>query len=318
MAPRGLTSAWSRQAASAKMSSPRLGRQRPPDLRGSLVNGLPVTTRPRYTLAWAAVPAVALSAWLMSLAGAPHSALSLQVVVAGVAAAAFVALSDRERMRHAGGSHWLALAMALSLFVPMLNGAEDGPQRWLVLGSTRVYLAPVVLPTALLLLGATLRSPATFAMSVVGVASALALQPDAAQLTAFATAMLVLLPSLRSHRLLVLALSTVLLCCAVVAWRRPDPLEPVRYVEGVFSLAADVSPFALTAALIAAALPVVAFVRVARVEHSRGAFAVAVYYACLFALAPLQVTPVPLLGFGAGPILGYFLVAGAASREVAA
>jgi hypothetical protein len=29
----------------------------------------------------------------------------------------------------------------------------------------------------------------------------------------------------------------------------------------------------------------------------------------------LQVTPVPLLGFGAGPILGYFLVAGAISRE---
>ena len=43
----------------------------------------------------------------------------------------------------------------------------------------------------------------------------------------------------------------------------------------------------------------------------------ALYWATVFALAPRQVTPVPWLGFGAGPILGYFLVAGSVSRTVA-
>ena len=88
-------------------------------------------------------------------------------------------------------------------------------------------------------------------------------------------------------------------------------------MEGVFNVATEVSLFALLAALISAALPVIAFVWVARVTRHNGTFAVAVYYAALFALAPLQVTPVPLLGFGTGPILGYFLVASVVSRASA-
>ena len=162
-----------------------------------------------------------------------------------------------------------------------------------------------------------MRAPAIYAATVVAAATALVLQPDASQLSAFALAMLVLLAASSSHLLFRLALLAVLLCCAVVAWRTPDPLAPVRYVEGVFNLAAEVSPFALLAALISAALPVIAFVWVARVTRSSGTFVVAVYYASLFALAPLQVTPVPLLGFGTGPILGYFLVAGVVSRASA-
>jgi hypothetical protein len=145
------------------------------------------------------------------------------------------------------------------------------------------------------LLGAPLRVPAIYAASVAAAATALVLQPDASQLTAFALAMLVLLAAPSSHLLRRLALSAVLLCCTAVAWRAPDPLVPVRYVEGVLNLAAEVSPFALLAALISAALPVIAFVWVARATRSRGTFAVAVYYASLFALAPLQATPVPLL-----------------------
>lgn len=265
-------------------------------------------------LLWAPVPALTLSVWLMGLAGAPRSAQTLQIVVAGLAAAVAVALGRIHRVNHPGGAHWLALAMAASLFVPVLVGSQDGPQRWLALAGTRVYIAPVVLPIALLLLEAPARSPAIYAASVVAAATALVLQPDAPQLTAFALAMLALLASSNSYRLLRLTLAAALLGCAVVAWRTPDPLAPVRYVEGVFSLAADVSRFALAAALTSAALSVAAFARVAQAERSFGAFAVGVYYASLFALAPLQVTPVPLLGFGAGPILGYFLVAGAASR----
>ena len=106
-----------------------------------------------------------------------------------------------------------------------------------------------------------------------------------------------------------LGLFALILCCAVAAWRVPDPLAPVRYAEGVFSLAADVSIVALLAAVVSAALPVLGLVWLARSTLWSAPLAVAAYYTTLFALAPLQVTPVPLLGFGSGPILGYFLVA---------
>ncbi len=271
----------------------------------------------RFLLLWAAAPALVLSVWLLHIAEAPRSMQTLQVVVASVAAAVFVLLVSRRRVTLPGNTQWSALALAVSLLIPLLADAREGPARWLVLGSVRLYVAPIVLPLALLLLGAPLRAPAIYAASVAMVATALVLQPDAAQMSAFALAMLVVLATSRAHLLLRWALVAVLLCGTVVVWRTPDPLAPVRYVEGVFTLAADISTLALLAAVIAAALPVAAFVWVARVTRSSGTFAVAVYYASLFALSPLQVTPVPLLGFGAGPILGYFLVAGAISRASA-
>jgi hypothetical protein len=43
--------------------------------------------------------------------------------------------------------------------------------------------------------------------------------------------------------------------------------------------------------------------------------AVAIYYTTLVALAPLEITPVPLIGFGAGPILGYLLMVLVSSRR---
>ena len=265
---------------------------------------------PRYLLYWAAVPAVSLSIWLLHISQVPRPTQILQVVAATLASLVFVVLVRSRRIKFLGNTEWLALVLALSLFIPLLANTQSGPERWLILGSVRLYLAPVVLPAALFLLGAPLiRAPGLYAASVTAGAVALVLQPDASQVSAFALGILALVVS-RTHLMLRLALLTVLLSCTAVAWQIPDPLTPVRHVEGVFSLAAEVSPLALGAALASATLPVAALIWAAWLTRSSGTFAVAVYYAALFAQAPLQVTPVPLLGFGAGPILGYFLVAG--------
>ena len=256
-----------------------------------------------------------LGFWLLRVADAPRSVQLQQVVVTTVAAATFVVVVRGRGWRSTGDSQWPPLALAASLFIPMLAGASAGPERWLVLGGTRLYVAPIVLPILLFLLGAAQPPAAIYAASVVTVALALAIQPDASQVTAFALAMLVLLSGWRAHPLSRLALWALLLCAAVAAWRTPDPLAPVRYVEGVFDVAASVSPLALLATLVSIALPVIALVHIARATRSRCPLAVAVYYATLFALAPLQTTPVPLLGFGAGPILGYLLVASVVSRS---
>jgi hypothetical protein len=103
--------------------------------------------------------------------------------------------------------------------------------------------------------------------------------------------------------------------CVLAAWQRPGALAPVPHVEGVFSLAARVSPFALVASVCAVVIPIAALAWRSRTTRSWGLLAVAVYYGAILAHAPLLVTPVPLLGFGAGPILGYFLLALVASRD---
>jgi hypothetical protein len=270
---------------------------------------------PRFLLFWSAAPAIAFSIWLLCITNTPRSAQVLQVAAAAMASAIFAVLIRTRRTRMSGAIHWAPFVLALSLFIPLLEGGHGNPERWLAFGSVRLYVASVVLPIFLYLLGAsTARAPGLWSVSVASAAIALVLQPDASQMSAMALAMLVLLIAPGAHLALRLALLVFLLLCAVAAWRVPDPLAPVRHVEGVFSLAAGVSPFALVAALVFAALPVAALLWSAWLTRSIGTFAVAVYYAALFAQAPLQVTPVPLLGFGAGPILGYFLVTGMITR----
>ncbi len=269
----------------------------------------------RFVLLWAAVPAIILSLWLLRLAEAPRSVQTAQIVFAAGAVAIHVLTMRLRPLTYLSTKQWLLLPLVGTLFLPHITGATDSPARWLVLGGAQLYIAPVVLPVALLALAQVHRAPAIYALSATTAAIALVLQPDASQLTAFAMALLVLLTTDTVPRPLRLGLCVVFATALAVAWRIPDPLSPVRYVEGVFSVAAEASPLALAAAILSAALPVAALAWVARVTHSRGTFAVAVYFGALLSLAPLQITPVPLLGFGSGPILGYFLAAGMVKRN---
>lgn len=273
-----------------------------------------LTPRLRLLLPAAVAPALGVGLWLLRVGDAPRGASVMQAVAVGAGAALYLMMIRPRSLRAVGETHWLPLVLAGGLFVPLVVASQDGPARWLVLGGVRLYLAPILLPLALLHLGAAAQKVSIAVVTALVAAGALVWQPDAAQLTAFACAMTPVLVFAAAPRLVRLGLLGVLVGSAVVAWRAPDPLAPVPYVEGVFTLAAGVSPWALAAAVLAAALPVATLAWVARVIRSPGTFAAAVYFGVVCALAPLQVTPVPWLGFGAGPILGYFLVAGAVSR----
>jgi hypothetical protein len=268
----------------------------------------------QYLPLWAAMPAVALGLWLLRVAEAPRSVQATQVAVVVVAVAVSATTVRLRRHWPVSAPPWLAPALALSLCIPVVAGAPGEPARWLVVGGARLYLAPLVVPPLLLLLAASAGASAVFVVSVAAAVVAFVLQSDAAQMTAWALALLVVLAADEVSRQVWLVLVVVLLGGAIAGWRTPDPLVPVRYVEGVFAVAADASAGALVAAIAAAALPVAALMWVASRMRSRGTLAVAVYFGALFALAPWQVTPVPLLGFGSGPILGYFLAAGLVSR----
>jgi hypothetical protein len=237
--------------------------------------------------------------------------------VAIVAAAIGLFLLRISHKTSVTGATWLVVAMTLTLFIPVLANSEAVPRRWLIFGVARLYLAPIVLPLIVFFLCAAVQSSLIFVLSAIAAAIALTLQPDAAQLSAFSVALLVVsLVAARVPRLVGIAVAAILICCNILVWRIPDQLSPVRFVEGVFQLSAEISVFALAAAIACAALPVIALMWISRVAASKAAIAVALYYACLFAMAPLQVTPIPLLGFGAGPILGYMLVAAVISRAV--
>jgi hypothetical protein len=87
---------------------------------------------------------------------------------------------------------------------------------------------------------------------------------------------------------------------------QPDPLTPVPYVEGVFALALSHST-AMGVAVIASAVVLIAALLWLSRERP-WLVAAAAYYGVLFLCSVAELTPAPLIGFGAGPWLGFGLL----------
>jgi hypothetical protein len=101
---------------------------------------------------------------------------------------------------------------------------------------------------------------------------------------------------------------------AVMAWLRPDPLAPVAEVEGIVGLAYALSPPIAVAAVVAlggaALAPMMTATRPERPAARTAALALGAY-SVFSALAPLfGAFPVPLVGVGVSPVVGFWMGAG--------
>jgi cell division protein FtsW (lipid II flippase) len=194
-------------------------------------------------------------------------------------------------------------ALAATLLVPGVEGVH----RWVPLGPLRLHAAAVFLP--LLLVGMQGLSQArgwwVSTGIAVGVALLLLLQPDAAQATAFAAAaVVVLLPLAGRDPLRVICLLALPLL-AGLTWLRRDPLAPVAYVEGIAGLAAGLGAGWAVAAVVSLLMLPVPFFLAGRGAGKHGGLALGTYVAITVLAAFLGNFPVPVMGYGVSPILGY-------------
>jgi hypothetical protein len=179
--------------------------------------------------------------------------------------------------------------------------------RWLELGAVQLNAAALMLPLAI---AAFLRERAMLAAPGFAlIAVVLALQPDISQLAGFSLAA-VILASARfgwkgAATALIIAAGAIALCLS-----RPDPLEPVAHVEGIFALAWAQSPnlaLAMGAGLAATALSPLLLWNTGRIRWA--GLALAAYFA-VTALAPaFGAYPVPLAGYGLSFVIGWPLAA---------
>ncbi len=203
----------------------------------------------------------------------------------------------------------------IGVALPLLSGAT-GPNRWLPLGPLNLYVAPLVLPAFVAVCSVNARKRGVGDLGVfaaaIGASVLLALQPDASQALALLIGLTVALIGSRAlgpksiGTLIAIALATVW------AFSKPDPLQPIPHVEGVFALALGHS---LVVGGVVAACAVILVV-VLLIRAFKGAYwlsGAAAYYATLYACSIAGLTPAPLIGYGAAPLLGYGLMVAASS-----
>ncbi len=197
--------------------------------------------------------------------------------------------------------------------VSTLFGDSIGPERWISVSSFKLYVAPILLPSFIAACSVVVRKGNRYQIAsftaVFCAAILLTFQPDASQVLGLSIASIVIAIryQLSALRLVVIVFPLVLV--TMWAFSIADHLEPVLHVEEVFRLAFENSLFA-GVAVIAAALALIFGLWIKSMNGPLWLGAVAVYYASLFVCSIAGLTPAPLVGYGAGPILGYGLMAG--------
>lgn len=217
-------------------------------------------------------------------------------------------------------SRWFDIAAVLTLAAlaaTLLVPGVDGIHRWLPLGPVRLHAAAVLLPLLLVALQGLAQARGWWISAgvAVGAALLLLLQPDAAQATAFAAGCLVLLLPPAGRDPLRLACMLVLPVLAGLAWLRKDPLAPVPHVEGIVGLAAGLGAGWAVAAVVSLLVLPLPFFHAGRGTANRAGLALGMYLSITVLAAFLGNFPVPVMGYGVSPIIGYLAGLGILMRS---
>ncbi|XXF78055.1 hypothetical protein P2318_34170 [Myxococcaceae bacterium GXIMD 01537] len=260
------------------------------------------------------LPAMLLGTLVAHRQGVSATAFAMNAIAAALGAGVAVSVRRFASTTLGRASVPMAIAAVLLTASTLLFPGLDGIHRWLAFGPLRIHASAIAVPWVLLGMSASLhRRFAIAAALALGMSAVHAAQPDAGQGTAFALA---------ASFLLFRAPSTPwlprLLCCAgtlvigFAAWLRPDPLAAVPHVERIVHLAAGWSPALGVLSVLALALLVVPAVRsTAQAQMGDGlAMSLVVYLAATVGVTELGNFPVPVMGAGAGPILGWYMATG--------
>ncbi len=263
------------------------------------------------------LPALITSLFIFLLAETGRGIYLQQIIVAVLAFLLCVWTTRVDKPSPTGkpALNLICIALILLLLPILLNliqGKHVEAQRWLNLGGLRIYLAACLLPSCLFLIDkvaqtASLRQPLIAFSSMIPLA--LAMQTDAAQATAFSAAILVLFWHRGFSLTQIVFLIAINLISLTLAWINEPSLNPVSYVEGVIQLASAHHLIAGIWTMLATLILPGGLAWLAWSRQHQGIAALALYYPCISGFAYAQLTPMPLLGFGASPIIGYFLLA---------
>lgn len=254
-----------------------------------------------WTFGVASLLAVALGAVVMAQSDVPLGIWIRNPIAWAIAAALSLFLASRGWI----GSAFPPIALVV-IALSLVGPGQEGVYRWLDLGPVQLNAAALVLPAAI----ATFhRASAVIVVACFAlIAALLAWQPDISQLAGFAIAALVLATT-RFGWIGLVSSAAAAVVAIMVCLSRPDPLDPVAHVEGIFALAAGQSlglAILMAISLTAAALsPLIVWS-----AHPLGMatpVALAAYFGATAFAPMLGAYPVSLAGYGLSFVIGWWL-----------
>jgi len=197
------------------------------------------------------------------------------------------------------------LLLILTLVSPGMNGVH----RWVSVGRFKFNVAFIVLPIMIIELWkiSLVKGFRVAALITVIISVLLAIQPDASQLTGFAIPMMVMLcdkPDKQRLRKYLVGILTILI---IFSWVFLDNLPAVAYVENIVSLSASMGLIWLIISIISLAILPIPFLLFPPKSFKLPSICVGLYYIIILVSTLFGNFPVPLMGYGISPIIGYYM-----------
>ncbi len=204
----------------------------------------------------------------------------------------------------------------ISILLLLLCFFFPGPSevyRWIMIGSININVSMIMLPIVLYCIHQLLHEKKYLhgVILFAAIATILGFQPDAGQTTTFALAALVLFFRNKMNAKIRAGAILIAIVTAGLAWNRVDLLEPVEYVEDIFTLMESLGPLGyigMVGISLLLFLPF-AYMSLKRIETVRTlSISFIVYLSSAFIITEFGHYPPPVMGAGASPVIGWFLM----------
>lgn len=197
----------------------------------------------------------------------------------------------------------------LLILLTFMDSGSEGVHRWVSIGPIRFYIASIVLPLLIIGLWRIAKKSNWWTPTIItmGVSLLLALQPDASQVTAFIISMGIILFSKTSNRYYRLSVSGILSIMIAFSWLYLDDLPPVPYVEEIIKMVAEMGVVWFALGIISLAILPLPFFMFPQQNAKLPSKCLGIYYIVVLISTLFGHFPVPIMGYGVSPIIGYFL-----------
>ncbi|MFB3164431.1 hypothetical protein ABLO26_24020 [Neobacillus sp. 179-J 1A1 HS] len=212
-------------------------------------------------------------------------------------------IRNKEKRLTKGNLLQTVVIIALLVFPFLFNGS-DGVHRWLTFGPINVYIASIILPLLIIQLW-KLELNNIYAIGFYFITLIILLfHPDAGQLTAFASATIILFWKNISNGMMKCFSIILTVAFVIMSWVFLDDLAPVPYVEDIIFLVADLGIVWFVLGILSLLLLLSPFFYYGKKNII--SLTLGVYFLMAMIVTLFGNFPLPIMGYGISPIIGYF------------
>lgn len=204
-------------------------------------------------------------------------------------------------------SIWIIVCIVV-LLLTFIDSGTEGVYRWSAIGPVRLYISVIILPVFFINIWSLLEKEKWILLTsaIICVSILLTLQPDASIMTAFSVTCASLFWD-KMKKIYWLLLTMFLTSLSVYTWIFLDKLKPVEYVEGIFQLVLDKGIIWSILGVISLVIMIIPFLMFSPDANKRLSVCFGMYFITILITTIFGNFPIPLMGYGISPIIGYYI-----------